>query len=85
MFEPPCTSSVVANEDTCMQNEFYSQKPSSKSNSGRPSTGVGNVSQKFPKDQINTWVEYLDLILVCSSGFPFESKNNLQVVLLTVS
>ncbi len=72
---PPCTSLVVAKEDTCMQNEQYLWNPSSNSNSGRPDIVVGNVFLKSPKDQVNTWVEYLDLILVRLSGFLFESMN----------
>jgi hypothetical protein len=56
-----------------MQNEFYLWNPSSNSNSGRLDIGVGNVFLKSPKDKVNMWVEYLDSILVCLSGFLFES------------
>ncbi len=62
-------SSVVVYDNTCLQNEMYDQKPSSKSSSGRLDIGVGNVFWKFPNVQVNTWVDYLDSILVCSSGF----------------
>jgi hypothetical protein len=58
-----------------MKNELYSWNPSSNSYSGRPDIGVGNVFLKSPKDQVNMWVEYLDLILVCLSRFLFESMN----------
>jgi hypothetical protein len=58
-----------------MQNELYFWNPSSNSNSRRPDIGVGNVFLKSPKEQVNTWVEYLDSILVCSSGFLFQSMN----------
>ncbi len=75
-FELPfCILLVGAKEDTCIQNELYWRNPSSNSNSGRPDIGVGNVFLKLPKDQIKTWVEYLDSICVCSSGFPSESMN----------
>ena len=66
---------AAAKDDTCMQKDLYWRKPSSKSNSGKPDTGVGNVFLKFPNDQVKICIEYFDSIQVCSSGHPLESRN----------
>ncbi len=59
----------------CVQNDLYSWNPSSNRSSGRPEIGVGNVFRNQPNDQMRTWVEYWDLILVSSLGFPLSSIN----------
>ncbi len=59
----------------CMQNDLYKQNLLSKRSSGRPDTGVGNVPLNCPKDKVSTWVKYLDLMQVSSSGLPFVSRN----------
>ena len=75
LFEVSSSISLAAYDETSMQKDLYPWKPSSKSNSGRPDSGVGKVYLKFSNDHVSTCVEYRDSILVCSSGFPFSSIN----------